>query len=126
MYADATILSNVVEDIEQKIQEMESLNDIIQRKTVERGRDLEEALAAARRFWDIYNDLMSGFRNIQDSINSQDSPQAESVLIQEQDKEHKELARSLQDAIPQLEEVKRQAEALTPLIGQSLSLIIIQ
>ncbi|XP_067934591.1 microtubule-actin cross-linking factor 1, isoforms 6/7-like isoform X2 [Watersipora subatra] len=108
-----------VDEIEQKISEMEILNDEIKHKTVSRGRSLEEALAAASKFWDIYNELMSGFRDIQDCINSQDSPQAESVLIQEQEKEHREMSQSLQEAIPRLEEAKKMSEALTPLIGES-------
>lgn len=54
---------------------METLNDEIKQKTVSRGRSLEDALAAAHKFWDIYNELMTGFRDIQDCINSQDSPQ---------------------------------------------------
>ena len=54
---------------------MEVLNDEIKQKTVSRGRSLEDALSAAQKFWDIYNDLMNGFKDIQDVINSQDSPQ---------------------------------------------------
>jgi len=54
---------------------METLNDDIKQKTVSRGRSLEEALESAKKFWDIYEGLMSGFKDIQDCINSQDSPQ---------------------------------------------------
>ena len=43
--------------------------------------------------------------------------QAESVLIQEQDKEHREISQSLQDALPRLEEAKKKADELSPLIG---------
>ena len=44
--------------------------------------------------------------------------QAESVLIQEQDKEHREISRTLEEAIPRLEQVKQMSEFLSPLIGQ--------
>jgi len=40
------------------------------------------------------------------------------VLIQEQDKEHREMSQSLQDAVPRLEAAKQMSEALTPLIGK--------
>lgn len=69
-----------MDEIEQKITEMETLNDEIKQKTVSRGRSLEDALNAAKKFWDIYNDLMTGFRDIQDCMNSQDSPQVRGVL----------------------------------------------
>ena len=48
--------------------------------------------------------------------------QAECVLIQEQEKEHREISQSLQEAIPRLEEAKKMSEALTPLIGKTVSL----
>lgn len=70
-----------MDEIEQKISEMETLNDEIKQKTVSRGRSLEEALAAANKFWSIYNDLMSGFRELQDSIHSQDLPQVSARLL---------------------------------------------
>jgi len=69
------LIGFTVEEIDQKIGEMEQLNDEIKSKTVTRGRSLEEALNAAQRFWDIYNDLTNNFNEIQDCINSQDSPQ---------------------------------------------------
>ena len=71
-----------MDDIEQKISEMEVLNDDIKQKTVSRGRSLEDALESAKKFWDIYNNLMTGFRDIQDCINSQDSPQVSHFYMQ--------------------------------------------
>lgn len=60
---------------------MEVLNDEIKQKTVSRGRSLEDALSAAQKFWDIYNNLMNGFKDVQDVINSQDSPQVGALMV---------------------------------------------
>lgn len=75
------LVCDLVDEIEQKISEMETLNDEIKQKTVSRGRSLEDALDAARKFWNIYNDLMSGFRDIQDCIHSQDLPQVTCLTL---------------------------------------------
>lgn len=58
--------------------------DNIQKLARNRGRSLEDALAAAETFWDELTMVMKALKELQDSLNAQEPPAVEPNAIQYQ------------------------------------------
>lgn len=71
-------------DIKQKLDKLNQLWDNIQKLARNRGRSLEDALAAAERFWDELTIVMKALKELQDSLNAQEPPAVEPNAIQHQ------------------------------------------
>lgn len=71
-------------DIKQKLDKLNQLWDNIQKLARNRGRSLEDALAAAERFWDELTMVMKALKELQDSLNAQEPPAVEPTAIQHQ------------------------------------------
>lgn len=74
----------VFPDIKQKLDKLNDLWENIQKLAHKRGRSLEDALAAAERFWDELTMVMKTLNELQESLNAQEPPAVEPNAIQHQ------------------------------------------
>ena len=75
------------DDLRSKVQDMDSLQSDISKKTEERARKLDKAMLVAEKFHREYHDVIRVLKDIQDNLISQDSPGVDVTTIKEQQKE---------------------------------------
>ena len=75
------------EDIRSKVGELKELGELVKVHAEERQRSLNKALGVSDKFYDLCTDVMSGLRDLRDSLYSQEPPGIDPPAIREQQNE---------------------------------------
>lgn len=67
-----------------KLDKLNNLWNELQKATNDRGRNLDEALALAEKFWDQLQAVMASLRNLEDQLHDQDPPAVQPAIIRQQ------------------------------------------
>ncbi|KAF8783432.1 Dystonin like protein [Argiope bruennichi] len=107
-----------VKDIKQKLDKLNQLWDNIQKLARNRGRSLEDALAAAERFWDELTLVMKALKELQDSLNAQEPPAVEPGAIQHQQDALEEIKQEIEQTKPEVDQCRQAGHELMQLCGE--------
>ncbi|XP_071036383.1 microtubule-actin cross-linking factor 1 isoform X6 [Parasteatoda tepidariorum] len=107
-----------VKDIKQKLDKLNQLWDNIQKLASNRNRSLEDALAAAERFWDELTMVMKALKELQDSLNAQEPPAVEPSAIQHQQDALEEIKQEIEQTKPEVEQCRQAGQDLMQLCGE--------
>lgn len=107
-----------VKDIKQKLDKLNQLWDNIQKLARNRGRSLEDALAAAERFWDELTLVMKALKELQDSLNAQEPPAVEPGAIQHQQEALEEIKQEIEQTKPEVDQCRQAGHELMQLCGE--------
>ncbi|GBM86483.1 Dystonin [Araneus ventricosus] len=107
-----------VKDIKQKLDKLNQLWDNIQKLARNRGRSLEDALAAAERFWDELTLVMKALKELQDSLNAQEPPAVEPGAIQNQQEALEEIKQEIEQTKPEVDQCRQAGHELMQLCGE--------
>ncbi|PRD27002.1 UNVERIFIED_CONTAM: Dst [Trichonephila clavipes] len=110
------IVSNI--NIKQKLDKLNQLWDNIQKLARNRGRSLEDALAAAERFWDELTLVMKALKELQDSLNAQEPPAVEPGAIQHQQEALEEIKQEIEQTKPEVDQCRQAGHELMQLCGE--------
>lgn len=70
--------------MKRKLDKLNNLWNELQKATNDRGRNLDEALALAEKFWDQLQAVMASLRNLEDLLHDQDPPAVQPAVIRQQ------------------------------------------
>ena len=70
--------------MKRKLDKLNNLWNELQKATNDRGRNLDEALALAEKFWDQLQAVMASLRNLEDLLHDQDPPAVQPAAIRQQ------------------------------------------
>ncbi|XP_005100351.2 microtubule-actin cross-linking factor 1 [Aplysia californica] len=87
-----------VEDIKQKVAEIGDMTKNIGNSAQARDKSLNAALRLSEKFYDLSTDVMSGLRDLKDSLYSQEPPGVDPEAIKEQQGELAGLKKELEKA----------------------------
>ncbi|XP_035231691.1 microtubule-actin cross-linking factor 1-like isoform X1 [Stegodyphus dumicola] len=107
-----------VKDIKQKLDKLNQLWDNIQKLARNRNRSLEDALAAAERFWDELTMVMKALKELQDSLNAQEPPAVEPSAIQHQQEALQEIKQEIEQTKPEVDQCRQAGQDLMQLCGE--------
>ncbi|CAG9820406.1 unnamed protein product [Phaedon cochleariae] len=107
-----------IKDIKHKLDKLKNLWDDVQKATHDRGKSLEEALEAAKKFWKELHAIMVTLKDIEDSLASQEAPAVEPKAIQEQQVALQEIRQEIDQTKPDVEKVRSSGEKLMKLCGE--------
>lgn len=107
-----------VKDIKGKLERLSNLWDSVLNATGERGKSLEDALAAAERFWEELQAVMAALRDLQDTLISQELPAVEPAEIQQQQEALHEIKNEIEQTKPEVEQCRQAGQELINLCGE--------
>ncbi|XP_076359130.1 microtubule-actin cross-linking factor 1, isoforms 6/7-like [Tachypleus tridentatus] len=107
-----------VEDIRQKLDRLNDLWEKIQKSTKNRGRNLEDALTIAEKFWNELNAVMKALKELQENLNSQEPPAIEPSAIQEQQDALQEIKQEIDQTRPEVDQCRQAGQDLMQLCGE--------
>lgn len=107
-----------VKDIKKKLEKLNNLWNDLQKATSKRGGSLEDALAAAERFWKQLKAVMETLNDLEESLTSQEPPAAQPQEIKKQQVALQEIRHEIDQTKPEVEEVRRTGSNLMSLCGE--------
>ncbi|XP_067121200.1 microtubule-actin cross-linking factor 1-like isoform X10 [Centruroides vittatus] len=107
-----------VRDIRQKLDRLNGLWETIQKAARHRGKSLEDALAAAERFWEELNAVMKALKELQESLNAQEPPAVEPSAIQQQQEVLQEIKQEIGQTKPEVDHCRQAGQDLMQLCGE--------
>jgi len=106
-----------VKDIKQKLDRLNSLWDQIQNATKNRGKNLDEALALAEKFWAELQAIMEKLDALQDTLKSQEPPAVEPKAIQKQQNELQSIKKDIERVKPEVNHCRQTGQSLIKIVG---------
>ncbi|XP_013386319.2 LOW QUALITY PROTEIN: microtubule-actin cross-linking factor 1, isoforms 1/2/3/5-like [Lingula anatina] len=106
------------QELKHKITELEQLHDTVKAAANVRSRTLEEALNVGEQFWANYGGLMDTLKELQDNLNSQDSPHVEPESVKEQQKELYAIKEEFEKTKTPIQECRQTADYFSSLVGE--------
>ncbi|XP_037048318.1 microtubule-actin cross-linking factor 1 isoform X31 [Bradysia coprophila] len=107
-----------VKDIKKKLEKLNNLWNDLQKATSKRGGSLEDALAAAEKFWKQLQAVMDTLNDLEESLTSQEPPAAQPQEIKKQQVALQEIRHEIDQTKPEVEEVRRTGTNLMSLCGE--------
>lgn len=107
-----------VRDIKKKLEKLNALWGDLQKATSKRGGSLEDALAAAEKFWRQLQAIMDTLNDLEETLSSQEPPAAQPQEIQKQQVALQEIRHEIDQTKPEVEEVRRTGTNLMSLCGE--------
>ncbi|XP_022254698.1 microtubule-actin cross-linking factor 1-like [Limulus polyphemus] len=107
-----------VEDIRQKLDRLTDLWEKIQKSSKNRGRNLEDALTVAEKFWNELNAVMKALKELQENLNAQEPPAIEPSAIQEQQDALQEIKQEIDQTRPEVDQCRQAGQDLMQLCGE--------
>ncbi|KAJ6645292.1 Dystonin, partial [Pseudolycoriella hygida] len=107
-----------VKDIKKKLEKLNNLWNDLQKATSKRGGSLEDALAAAEKFWKQLKAVMETLNDLEESLTSQEPPAAQPQEIKKQQVALQEIRHEIDQTKPEVEEVRRTGTNLMSLCGE--------
>ncbi|XP_044737986.1 dystonin isoform X15 [Chrysoperla carnea] len=107
-----------IKDIKKKLEKLNNLWQDVQKATTDRGRTLDDALEAAKKFWKQLHHVMAVLKDLQDSLSSQEPPAVEPSKIQEQQVALQEIRQEIDQTKPEVDSVRESGRILMKLVGE--------
>ncbi|KAG5872490.1 hypothetical protein JTB14_037535 [Gonioctena quinquepunctata] len=107
-----------IKDIKRKLDKLKTLWEDVQKATQTRGRSLDDALEAAKKFWKELHAIMITLKDLEDSLVSQELPAVEPKAIQEQQVALQEIRQEIDQTKPDVDKVRSSGEKLMKLCGE--------
>lgn len=108
-----------IQDIQQKLEKLNKLWTEVQKSTKTRGQTLDYTLVVAEKFWFELNEVMSTLRELQDTLSGQTPAGAQPGAIQQQQSVLQEIRQEIDQAKPEVEQVRASGHELMGLCGDS-------
>ncbi|ODN01709.1 Dystonin [Orchesella cincta] len=106
-----------VKDIKQKLDRLNSLWDQIQKATKTRGKNLDEALILAEKFWDQLQAVMEKLDALQETLKNQEPPAVEPKAIQKQQEALHEIKKDIEKTKPEVNHCRQSGQHLMKIVG---------
>lgn len=106
-----------VRDIKQKLDRLNSLWDQIQKATKQRGKNLDEALVLAEKFWEQLQAVMDKLDALQDTLKNQEPPAVEPKAIQKQQDALQEIRKDIEKTKPEVNHCRQSGQNLMKIVG---------
>jgi dystonin len=106
-----------VRDIKQKLDRLNSLWDQIQKLTKQRGKNLDEALVLAEKFWDQLQAILDKLDALEETLKSQEPPAVEPKAIQKQQEALKEIKKDIEKVKPEVNNCRQSGQNLLKVVG---------
>ncbi|XP_046471832.1 microtubule-actin cross-linking factor 1 isoform X19 [Neodiprion pinetum] len=107
-----------VKDIKRKLEKLNRLWSEVQKATEDRGRNLDETLAIAEKFWSELNGVMATLRELQDALAGQAPAAVQPAAIQQQQVALQEIRQEIDQTKPDVEQVRASGQELMGLCGE--------
>lgn len=107
-----------IKDIKKKLDKLNSLWNDVQNATSKRGASLDDALAAAEKFWKQLQAVMDTLQDLEETLSSQEPPAAQPEEIKKQQVTLQEIRHEIDQTKPEVEEVRRTGNKLMNLCGE--------
>ena len=107
-----------VKDIRNKLDRLNSLWDQIQKATKVRGKNLDEALVLAEKFWEQLQAVMEKLDALQETLKTQDPPAVEPKAIQKQQDALKVIKKDIDKTKPEVGQVRQAGQNLMKICGE--------
>ncbi|XP_072387789.1 microtubule-actin cross-linking factor 1 isoform X30 [Diabrotica undecimpunctata] len=107
-----------IREIKAKLERLKSLWDDVQKATQTRGKSLDHALEAAKKFWKELHAIMATLKDLEDSLVCQEPPAVEPKAIQEQQVALQEIRQEIDQTKPNVDKVRSSGEKLMKLCGE--------
>ncbi|XP_041374834.1 LOW QUALITY PROTEIN: microtubule-actin cross-linking factor 1-like [Gigantopelta aegis] len=105
------------EDIRSKVVEIKELGSAVRDRAEDRQCSLDKALKVSDKFYDLCSDVMSGLRDLKDSLYSQEPPGIDGPTIREQQNELTGIKKELEKAKELMGECSKMADDLCIVCG---------
>ncbi|XP_017784158.1 PREDICTED: dystonin isoform X28 [Nicrophorus vespilloides] len=107
-----------IKDIKRKLDKLKNLWDDVQKATNTRGKNLDDTLTAAEKFWKELNVIMEQLKDLEDSLASQEPPAVEPKAIQKQQVALQEIRHEIDHTKPHVDQVRNSGQKLMQLCGE--------
>lgn len=107
-----------VRDIKKKLEKLNGLWNDLTKATAKRGGSLEDALAAAEKFWRQLQAIMDTLNDLEETLTSQEPAAAQPQEIKKQQVALQEIRQEIDQTKPEVEEVRRTGTNLMSLVGE--------
>ncbi|XP_035712122.1 microtubule-actin cross-linking factor 1 isoform X8 [Folsomia candida] len=107
-----------VRDIKQKLDRLNSLWDQIQKLTKQRGKNLDEALALAEKFWEQLQAILDKLDILSETLKNQEPPAVEPKAIQKQQEALKEIKKDIEKVKPEVNNCRQSGQKLLQVVGE--------
>ncbi|XP_055317105.1 dystonin isoform X42 [Sitodiplosis mosellana] len=107
-----------IKDLKNKLDKLNKLWDDLQNATTKRGAALDDAHAAAEKFWRQLQEVMEALRDLEETLTSQEPPAAQPSEIKKQQIALQEIHQEMNQTKPDVEQVRRNGNNLMLLCGE--------
>lgn len=107
-----------IKDLKNKLDKLNKLWDDLQNATSKRGAALDDAHAAAEKFWRQLQEVMEALRDLEETLTSQEPPAAQPSEIKKQQIALQEIHQEMNQTKPDVEQVRRNGNNLMLLCGE--------
>ena len=107
-----------VGEIKRKLDRLQKLWQEVHQSTRDRGRNLDDALAVAEKFWSELNGVMATLAELQDALAGQAPPAAQPAAIEQQQVALQEIRQEIDQTKPEVEQVRQSGQELMGLCGE--------
>lgn len=107
-----------IKDLKNKLDKLNKLWDDLQNATSKRGAALDDAHAAAEKFWRQLQEVMEALRDLEETLTSQEPPAAQPSEIKKQQIALQEIHHEKKQTEPAVEQVRRNGNNLMLLCGE--------
>ncbi|XP_067685972.1 microtubule-actin cross-linking factor 1, isoforms 6/7-like isoform X1 [Haliotis asinina] len=106
-----------IEDVKAKVAEINNMFVEVGQEAQARDKNLTKALHASEKFHDLCSDVMSGLRDLKDSLYSQEPPGVDAATIKEQQNELSGIKKEMEKARELMGECSQIGDELCSLCG---------
>lgn len=107
-----------IRDIRNKLDKLNDLWEEVHRMANDRGDNLDKALELAKKFWAELADCMRAIKQLEDSLNAQETPGVEPEKLKKQAQMLKEIKQEMDNTKPRVEHCKKTGEKLMKVCGE--------